>query len=309
MKRSIVVVVTLFAVAGLNAQAQKPAAAPAGDPQKIVAVINGEVVTQAKLDSLYNSMSARTRAQFDKSGGKLAFLDSYVNKRLLIQEALKSGFDKKADVQTWVEAAKDSALFDKYVRDTIVPNVITNAELHKYYDEHKDEFVVPESRKVRHIVITWNNKPQPDAMEKIKEIATEIRSGAPSPRDETPSLKRVLLDRFMDAARRYSEDAARDSGGDLGWVTKGTLDKNFEEAAFAMPPMTMSGIVESQFGYHLIFVEGTRPARQQGFDEVKDDIREYLMSQHAADIMGAVKRLTNELRASSKISFYPENVN
>ena len=73
-------------------------------------------------------------------------------------------------------------------------------------------------------------------------------------------------------------------------------------------PMTMSGIVESQFGYHLIFVEGKKPAGTESFAEAKADIREFLMAQRAADVMGTVKRLTNELRASSKVAFYPENV-
>ena len=91
-------------------------------------------------------------------------------------------------------------------------------------------------------------------------------------------------------------------------MTRGSLDKNFEEAAFAIKPMMMSGIVESQYGYHLIFVEGKKPEKPQDFNEVKADIRDYLMTQHGADIVGSVKKLTNELRANSKVAFYPENV-
>ncbi len=307
MKRFLVAIITLLAAAGAYAQsAEKP---NAEEQQKIVAVINGEVITRAKLDSLYNGMGAQMRAQYEKSGGKLAFLDNYVAKRLLLQEALKSGFDKRPDVQAAVEAARESALFDQYIKDVVAPNVVTNAEIRKYYDEHQADFGLPESAKVRHIVITWNNKPKPDALEKIKMIATEIRSGAPSPRDATPEMKQILLNRFAAAARQSSEDGAATSGGDLGWVTKGSLDRSFEDAAFALKPMTMSGIVESQFGYHLIFVEDRKPPRTQSFDEAKSDIREFLMTQHAADVMGSVKRLTNELRANSKIAFYPENLN
>ncbi len=306
MKRLFVAMITLLAVGGAYAQTTEK---PEADQQKIVAVINGEVITRAKLDSLYNGMGAQMRAQYEKSGGKLAFLDNYVAKRLLLQEALKSGFDKRPDVQAAVEAAKDSALFDQYIKDVVAPNVVTNAEIRKYYEQHQADFGLPESLKVRHIVITWNNKPRPEALEKIKTIATEIRSGAPSPRDATPEMKQVLLNRFAAAARQASEDGAATSGGDLGWVTRGSLDRSFEDAAFALKPMTMSGIVESQFGYHLIFVEDKKPPRTQSFDEAKADIREFLMTQHAADVMGSVKRLTNELRASSKIAFYPENIN
>jgi parvulin-like peptidyl-prolyl isomerase len=72
--------------------------------------------------------------------------------------------------------------------------------------------------------------------------------------------------------------------------------------------MTMSGIIESQFGYHLIYVEASKPAGTQPFADVKADIREFLLSQHSAEVVGSVKRLTNEVRAISKIAFYPENV-
>jgi len=302
MKRIMTALAVMLAAVAALAQA------PQDDKEKIVATINGEVITKAKLDLLYNSMPVQMRSQYEKSGGKLAFLENYAGKRLMLQEAMKSGFDKRPDVQASVEAARESALFDKYIKETVVPSIVTEQEIRKYYNEHKSDFTVPESIKVRHIVITWNNKPQPEAMEQIKRVAAQIRTGAPSPRDVSPENTRILLSRFIEAARKYSEDAAAQSGGDLGWVTRGSLDKNFEEAAFAIKPMMMSGIVERQYGYHLIFVEGKKSERPQDFNEVKADIRDYLMTQHGADIVGSVKKLTNELRANSKVAFYPENV-
>ena len=305
MKRIIVAAIAMFISIGAFAQTAAPA--PAED-QKIVAVINGEVITRTKLDALYNNMSPQMRAQYERSGGKMAFLDNYVAKRLLLQEAMKSGFDKRPEVQGAIEAAKESAIFDRYVKDVVAAPIVTEAVMRKYYDEHKADFATPESAKVRHIVITFNNKTKPEAMDIIKRAATEIRAGAPSLRDPSPEAKQILLSRFMAAARKFSEDSSAPSGGDLGWVSRGTLDKNFEDAAFNMSPGTISGIVESQFGYHLIFVEATKPAGTQPFDEIKGDLREFLISQHSADLMGAVTRLTNELRANSKIAFYPENV-
>jgi len=307
MKRTIIAALTLVAATAAFAQTAEKAAAPADD-QKIVAVVNGEVITKAKLDALYNNMTVPMRAQYERSGGKIAFLDNYVSQRLLIQEAMKSGFDKRPDVQAALEAAKEAALFDRYVRDVIAAPIVTSSEMQKFYDEHKADFAVPESIKVRHIVISWNRRPKPEALELIKRIATEIRAGAPSARDRSPEIGAVLLNRFSAAARQYSEDGVAQSGGDLGWVVRGTLDKNFEDAAFSMPPMTMSGIIESQFGYHLIFVEATKPAGTQAFADVKPDIREFLITQHSAEVFGSVKRLTNEVRAESKVSFYPENI-
>ncbi|MGZ8832707.1 MAG: peptidylprolyl isomerase [Thermoanaerobaculia bacterium] len=307
MNRSIIAAITLFTAVG--AFAQTAAHAPAAEEQpKIVAVINGETITRAKLDAMYNNMPAPMRAQYEKSGGRMAFLDNYVAKRLLIQEAMKSGFDRRPDVQATLEAAKESALFDRYVREVVASSLVTDVEAKKYYDENQSQFAIPEQAKVRHIVISWNNKPKQDAMELIKRVMTEIRAGVPSARDASPQTAPILLSRFSEAARRYSEDGAGAGGGDLGWVSRGSLDAAFEDAAFNMKPMQMSGIVESQFGYHLIFVEARKPAGTQSWDDAKADIREFLMTQRAADVIGTVKRLTNELRAKSKVAFYPENL-
>ena len=309
MNRTIIAAVALVAGVASAQQATAPAAPTAADPSKvIVATINGETVTRGKIDSLYNAMPAPMRAQYDKAGGKMAFLDNYVGKRLLIQEAMKSGFDKKPGTLATIEAARDSALFDKYVRDVVAAPLVTDADAKKFYDEHKSEFVTPEKVKVRHIVIAWNNKTKDVAFEKIKQVAGEIRAAAVPEAAAGMTKRDFLLGRFIDAAKKYSEDASGPVGGDLGWVAKGNLDPKFEEAAFGMTAGSMSGIVESQFGYHLIWVEGKQAEGVEPFADVKGDIREYLINQKAPDVLGSVTRLTNELRRSSSISVHPENL-
>ena len=75
-----------------------------------------------------------------------------------------------------------------------------------------------------------------------------------------------------------------------------------------MKPGIMSGIVHTKFGYHLILVEGRAPAGTEPFENVQSSIREYLLTQKAPDVMASVTRLTNELRANSRISTFPENI-
>src|SRR5689334_5350595 len=197
--------------------AQQPAA-----PPKNVALINGEALTADKFQSLWNNLGFNIRDSYEKSAGglqqgKAAFLDNYVSKRLVIQEAIKSGFDKRADVRTDMEAGSDSALFDRYVRDVIAAPIVNESDIKKYYDEHKDDFAVPEKVKVRHIVITaMNNGPAPktkeQALERIKAVAAdllthnlELKSAAPD------AAARLQLIYFSDAARKYSEDASASS--------------------------------------------------------------------------------------------------
>jgi len=311
MNRTLSAVVAAALALPLCAQTPKP---QTEDGSKVVAIINNEKITQAKLDQMYGRTNAQIRAEYEKNGGKAAFLDNYIRKRLLIQEALKTGFDKRADVQSDMETAKEGALFDRYVRDIVAAPIISDAEVKKYYDEHPSEFVRSEQVKVRHIVVVANGagphpKTKEQAMELIQKIAGELRQKNNFPPGTDPAgAARVRLSNFGEVARRYSEDGSAQSGGDLGWTGKGVLDPTFEEAAFNMQPAVVSGIIETRFGYHLIFVEDKKPAGQVPFEEAKADIREYLFAQRAADVMQTVTKLTNELESTSKIAIYPENI-
>ena len=124
-----------------------------------------------------------------------------------------------------------------------------------------------------------------------------------------PQLRsRALVAKFAEEAKKYSEDGSAPDGGALGWMARGALDSKFEEVAFALEPGTVSPVVETRYGFHLILVEGKRPASTRPFDEVRRDIREQLQSQHMTEIMSAVTKLSNELKGDSKIAAFPENL-
>jgi peptidyl-prolyl cis-trans isomerase C len=306
MKRYALIALCLLAAGAALAQQPAP---PVDDSQMPVASINGEIITKAKLDFLYANLSVQMRQQYEQAGGKVAFLDNYVAKRLLIQEAMKTGFDKKPETLAALDVARESALFDRYVRDVVAATVVTEADVRKHYDENQKDFAVAEMVKVRHIVAGVGQGKEPEqALQKIQRVLTEIRAGIPAARAQTPEMERILLSRFSEAARKYSEDGSAPSGGDLGWRPRGVFDKQFEEAAFNMPRGVISGIVETQFGYHLILVEDKKSGGTQPFESVRADVREFLLSQRGAQVIVNLKQLTNELRASSKVALYPENV-
>jgi peptidyl-prolyl cis-trans isomerase C len=291
-----------------------PAAATAAS--KTVAVVNGEVISVDKLDRLYSNLGAQMRRQYDTNGGKGAFLENYIRKRLLIQEALKSGYDKQPDVAAALDSARESALFDHYVRDVVAAPIVSEDEVKTYYSEHADDFATPEKVHVRHIVVAVTNvgpapKSKERALEIIQQVASEIRAAdvaSAQAKSDSATLARLRLAHFSDAAKRYSEDASRESGGDLGWIVKGQTDPEFENAAWNMKVGTVSGVVQTKFGYHLIMVEGREPAGTEPYDAVKAGVREFLVTQKAVDVVSAVQKLTNELRGSSRISVFPENI-
>jgi len=312
MKRMLVLSVAVLALPLVAQQTPAPAA-PAPAPKQ-VALVNGEVITADKLDYMWDNLGMQMREQYLAAGGKMAFLENYLRKRLIIQEAIKRGFDKRGDVATDMAAASESALFDRYVRDIVAAPIVSDADIRKYYVEHPDEFQQPEKIKVRHIVITAGNqgpaaKTKEQALERIKTISADLLAHHLETRSaDQEAVKRLDLIYFADAARKYSEDGSAASGGDLGWQPKGVFDEAFEDAAWHLLPGAMSGVVETKFGYHLILLEDKKPAGTQPLDEVRAGVREFLLNQKASDIMTAVNKLTNELRMTSKVTLFPENV-
>jgi peptidyl-prolyl cis-trans isomerase C len=288
MKRVLSLV--LFCAATVAFAAEKP--------EDVVAMVNGEPITRQRLDQLYEGLSPQMKENYERAGGKRAYLNNYVERRLVVQEAKKNNLHKNAEVLADVEAATESILFDRYVRDMVAPTVVPEGDLRAFYEAHKEEFRKPERMHARHIIVTPQagqvfNETGSDAntedaaLAKITRIETQIKRG-----DMT----------FVEAARAYSEDISAPDGGDLGWFPVGTMVPEFEQAAAKLAKGQMSGIVRTQFGYHLIEMIDRQPSELASYNEVRRDIREMIYAEKGAEIMAAVNRVTLELRRDSKVT-------
>jgi len=287
----------LAALAALPLAAQQKATADSN----VVAVVNGEKITAAQLDQVWNRMSEKMRAQYEKnSGGKRGFLDNYVRKRLLLQQAVNSGFDKSPKVQAELQAARESALFDLYVRDVLASSVVSEETVRKFYDEHPKDFVKGERARVR-IIFVSSTKRTPSAARAIIANAMQELIAAKSNPEKLPEA-------FAAAARKYSEHPSAPNGGELGWVERSALEPKVADAAFTMRRQTVSGIIEDTDGLHLLLVEEREPESTMSFEDARAGIREFLMNTNAQKVLEAINKKTAELRASSKVTIYADNV-
>ncbi len=110
---------------------------------------------------------------------------------------------------------------------------------------------------------------------------------------------------FAAVAQEKSDDfGSAENGGDLGWIERDVMDPAFEEAAFALKnPGDMSGLVKSDFGYHIIKLEELKDAVAKPFDEVAAEIKQELVDQKAVD---QFYELQNELE---RVAFeYPDSL-
>ncbi|MCU0235133.1 MAG: peptidyl-prolyl cis-trans isomerase [Thermoanaerobaculales bacterium] len=145
------------------------------------------------------------------------------------------------------------------------------AELRAYYDEHKDEFLEGEQANARHILI----RVAPDADQVALAEAELLANGV-------AQIARSGAD-FAELAAKHSQDpGSKDGGGDLGWFARGRMVKEFEDAVFAAKPGEIVGPIRSQFGFHIIRVDGFRPAHQRPFEEVEEQVRFAVVEGRAA---------------------------
>jgi parvulin-like peptidyl-prolyl isomerase len=307
MKRTLIGI-ALFAAAPLFAQKAAPPSPAPSDKEIVVARVNGETITRANLDQLWNHVGERARKQYEQSGGgKAGFLDNYIRKRLLIQKAIASGFDKRPDVKADLDAAKDSALFDLYVRNVVAVQVVTEADLHQFYDEHPSQFSYGERRYLRYLLISTKKHTLEQAREIMAPILADLLQqlakarGANRPPEELGHL-------FSDYARKYSEDPTASAGGEIGWLEQSQLDPKVAEFVFSTSKGTMSGMLESDAGIQLMYVERTRPPEKETFEEARPTLREYLLASNTARIVGAVNEATAALRAAAKVEIFPANI-
>jgi peptidyl-prolyl cis-trans isomerase D len=176
-------------------------------------------------------------------------------------DMVKAFYDKNASLFQIPESVKaeyivlDSAAVESQV-------TVSDAEIAQFYETNKKRFTTPEQRTASHILITraQGAKPAEDAAAKAKAeaVLAEVRK---NPAD------------FAAIAKSQSQDPASASqGGDLGPIARGAFGKSMEDAIYGLKEGEISGIVSSEFGYHIIKVTSVKPQTQQSLAEARDEI-------------------------------------
>ncbi|MFH1848188.1 MAG: peptidyl-prolyl cis-trans isomerase [Candidatus Omnitrophota bacterium] len=270
------VVLILFAVAaaGCGKKADK------GEARKneVVATVDGENITsgeiQNKMDSLPDHYKNIVRQH------KREFVDDIISEKVLLKEALKRGLDKDKEVVSMINETRRRIIVSKLVKDEMekVSN-ISDAEIERYYNANQDKFMLPERWRASHILVKTEDE--------AKAVAERLSKG----------------ESFEDLAKENSVDGSAEQGGDIGFFASGQLIPEFEEVAVKLEAGKVSGIVKSQFGYHIIKVTDHKPTELQPLDSVKQRISNELLAQKRKD---AYDIFVGGLKSKSKITVNEE---
>lgn len=161
---------------------------------------------------------------------------------------------------------------------------VSEADARKFYDDNAARFTAPEERRASHILVKAEQGTSSADRAKAKAKAESLLEQA----RKNPAG-------FAELAKKNSDDTgSAANGGDLDFFGRGAMVKPFEDAAFALKPGELSGVVESDFGYHVILVTGARGGEKKPFDAVKAEVEaELRKSQLAKRWPEAAEQFTN----------------
>ena len=309
----ILVMVLLFCASFGLAQEQK---------QATLATVNGTAITQSDLDREFS----RIKLQADRrqqtlnpsavSQIKNRILETLIHRELLYQTSLDQGFvldDSEVDqsleqIKQRLSPGKSfaQALAEIHVSETDFRNEIKKAMLIQklmekevyskisisekdariFYDNNPQFFQEPERIRASHILIKLD-KPADEsqrakALKKIEDIQTRLKNG----------------ENFAELAKEFSEGPSGKNGGDLGVFDRTKMVKPFSEAAFALETGEISGIVETQFGFHIIKVTEKLPKTKLKYEDVKERI---LQTMRRQKIQEATATYLDQLKKTANI--------
>jgi len=215
---------------------------------------------------------------------KEAIRKQYNELMILVQRAKQERLDSDPGIQLKLRLNKAEAMVQPFIQDLQTKLVVPPDEIQKYYDAHKGEY---EQIRARHILVSTgavkgeDGQSKPVDKEAARKKAEDLLKQAKSGKD------------FIELAKANTDEpAGKNSGGDLGYFTKGKMVPQFEDAAFALQPGQISDVVESPFGFHIIKVEDRKPA---SLDDVKQEIEEKLKVE-------VFKKKIDEIVAKSRIT-------
>lgn len=243
---------------------------------KVLATIGDREITTEEVQAFISRMGPQGQ-QFQSPEGIKNIANELVNQHLLYLEAKENGLDNHDIYKEQVELAKADILTQYAFRHLFSSIEIDEDELLKYYEEHKEYFKSPETVKGSHILVGDEDK--------AHKIIKEIENGKS----------------FEDAANEYSTCPSKDKGGDLGEFTRGQMVPEFEKVAFDLDIDTLSQPVKTNFGYHIIKITEKTPEGLEKFDNVKDQVRQQLLSIKQQEVYLA---RTNSLKNKYEIKTY-----
>ena len=234
----------------------------------VLAVVGGKQITDADVDAMIASMGQQGQAYMSPQG-RAMILEELIAQKLLLLDATRNLFEREPAFKEQLARVKEDLLINYAVGKVVSGVRVTDDEAKKFFDENPDQFMGQETVSASHILV--------DSEEKANELLAKITAGEIS---------------FEDAARENSSCPSSREGGSLGEFGRGQMVPEFDSACFEMEVGEVRGPVQTQFGYHLIRLDGKKAAEPLHFGDVREAItRQLTMEKQQAAYRSKINQL------------------
>jgi peptidyl-prolyl cis-trans isomerase C len=261
----------LAAVVAATITALLPAAATAQN----VTTVNGKPVPKARVEALIQQVTKSGQQQRSPEL-EAQVRDEIVRREIVTQAAEARGLPQTAEFKAQMEQARQMLLERALMEDFRAKNPVSDADAQAEYDKFKAANGGSEYR-ARHILV--------EKEEDAKALIAQIKAGG----------------NFEELAKKNSKDTgSAEKGGDLDFANPNNFVPEFSKAMTALQKGEMTQEpVKSQFGYHIIKLEDTRPATFPAFDDVKAQIKQRIEQQKGAEYQrGLIEKAKTDYKFS-----------
>lgn len=237
--------------------------------------VNGQAITQEEVDSelmnatqgRFNQVPADKQAEFRQQ-----VLQQLIGKELIYGDAKKTGVlksdDYKVEYKKLEERMKKELAIQMWQKKLLDDLKISDKELKNYYKKNKEEFSEKESVHARHILVKTEDE--------AKRIIAELKSLSGE----------KLKTKFIELAKEKSTGPSGPKGGDLGYFAQGQMVPEFNDKVFSMKKGNITlKPVQTQFGFHVIYLEDKKNASVRKFDDVKMLVEQRLKMEEFKNVM------------------------
>ncbi|WP_310440632.1 peptidyl-prolyl cis-trans isomerase [Sulfuricurvum sp.] len=256
----------------------------------VLATVNGDEITSEEVNKV---LMEGTQGRFDSLPAdkqnelRQRIIEGMIAQELVYDDAKRTGVldskEYKQELEALVNRLKVQLAAKVWEQEQFEAIKVDAKEVKAYFDANPDEFVDKEKIRARHILV----KTEAEAQAVIRSM--KALSGE------------KLKNEFIAQAKSKSTGPSAAKGGDLGYFPRGQMVPSFNDAAFAMKEGTMSSSpVQSQFGYHVIYVEDKKAAKKLGFEDVKNFIEQRLKMDK---FKATMEKKMSSLREKAKITY------
>lgn len=245
-------------------------------PETILASFSGQTITLGEFNQIWEEFPEDYKLQLDKS----IVLDQMISEKLLIQEAKNIGLEEDNDVLEQIKKMSEQILVQVLIEREILDKIkVNDEEVLEYYEQNKDSFTEKEQVYLYNILL--------ETEEEAQDVLEQLKAGGD----------------FSEIAIEKSAGPSAAQGGDLGYLTRGTIIPEIEEVVFALELDELSEIIKTDFGFHILKITEKKSETVKNLEEVKEDIIQTLLPDKQKE---AFENLIEDLKSKSEIEINEE---